>query len=134
MFQDPFILSTLAVLAAITGIYFGVPGLRRSERAADTGVKVAAPGCFVTLLVFGCVMTVVSTDLTGVFFLVAFPLILVPAAFILLPNLTDLVQTKLGLRVTPKQKLASMTSYFLFLILFLLLLVLVMFLHRARGE
>ena len=134
MFRDPFILSTLAVLAVITGIYFSVPGLRRSERAVDTGVKVAAPGCLISLLVFGCVMTVFSADQSGVFFLVAFPLILVPAAFILLPNLTDLVQTKLGLQVTPGQKLAAMVSYFLFLILFLLMLGLMMYFYRARGE
>lgn len=133
MFRDPFILSTLAVLAAITGIYFGVPGLRRSERAVDTGVKVAAPGCLVTLLVFGVLLTIFSTD-AGMLLVVTTPLILVLAAFILLPNLTGMVQTKLGLRVTPGQKLAAMICYFLFLILFLLLLAFVMFLYRARGE
>lgn len=44
MFQDPFILSVLLALAAVTGVFFGVPRLRRSGCAAATGMKVAAPG------------------------------------------------------------------------------------------
>ena len=42
MFQDPFILSVLLALAAVTGVFFGVPRLRRSGCAATTGMKVPA--------------------------------------------------------------------------------------------
>lgn len=61
MFQDPFILSVLLALAAVTGVFFGVPRLRRSGCAATTGMKVAAPGCFVSLFLFALILTFVST-------------------------------------------------------------------------
>ena len=134
MFQDPFILSALAVLAAVSGIYLGVPRLRCSGRAADTGMKVAAPGCFVSLLVFSGVMTAAASFEAGMFLVVTVPLILVPAAFIVLPNLTDMMQTRLGQRVTPGQKLAAMICYFGFLILFLAVFGVLAFLYKVRNS
>ena len=129
MFQDPFILSVLLALAAVTGVFFGVPRLRRSGCAATTGMKVAAPGCFISLF-----LTFVSTAGTGLFLLAAIPLILVPTAFVLLPNLTGIVQARLGLEVTPGQKLAAMICYFCFMLLFLILLaILFLCYYRYAG-
>lgn len=134
MFQAPFILSVLLALAAVTGVFFGVPRLRRSGCAATTGMKVAAPGCFVSLFLFALILTFVSTAGTGLFLLAAIPLILVPTAFVLLPNLTGIVQARLGLEVTPGQKLAAMICYFCFMLLFLILLaILFLCYYRYAG-
>lgn len=57
-----------------------------------------------------------------------------PAAFVLLPNLTGIVQARLGLEATPGQKLAAMICYFCFMLLFLILLaILFLCYYRYAG-